>query len=236
MKSLTEIDATLAEFEKKFGLGARGAAQQSEAWFHMKLGVISASNAAKAVAKRDSEMRATYMAELIAQVCTGVIKEFSTKEMDWGKEQEDAARACYELATGEKITNVPFVFKDSTFRAGCSPDGFAGSRPTEIKCPWNSANYVKFLIADKLKPEWHWQTQFILWVTGADGMDMTHYDPRMKVKPIHIVPIEKDARAQAQIEEMIPAFISDMDTILAKIGVKFGSHWLRIAQKLKESA
>lgn len=235
MKSLIEIDANLEQFEKKFGFKVRGAAQQSEIWFQMKLGVLSASNAYKIVAKRDSETRNTYMCELIAQVCTGIIDEISAEALDWGKQHEDAARSYYEFSNNVTMTQLPFVFKDDGYRVGGSPDGMVSDvRGAEIKCPWNTANYIKFLVSDEIKSEWKWQNQFNMWVTGAEEWDFCQFDPRMKKKPMKTLTAIKDVEKHKVFEDLVPVFISDMDEMLAKIGVSFGSQWERIAKAQKD--
>lgn len=240
MKTLANINQTLQQFEKTYGLGAREAQQRSEAWFQMKLGVVSASRFSEAVAKKDSATRMTYMAELIGEVCTGVIEELDFKQTDWGTQHEDAARSAYEFSSGCKMTPLGFVFKDlkdKPFRAGCSPDGaIFPVRPCEIKCPWATENYIKFLLDGIQKPEWKWQNQGTIWVMDAEEMDVTHYDPRMKVSPHHTLLVKRDSEMQLKLDDMIPAFIEDMDKYLAEIGIKFGDHWVRIAANKEKGA
>lgn len=238
MKTLADIDQIMEAFENRHGLLVRGAEQLSEAWFQMRLGVITASNVSKAVAKKDSATRHTYMCELISEVCTGVVEEISFKQTEWGKENEKGARSSYEFATNQTITPVSFIYKDTNFREGCSPDGLILdlNRGTEIKCPWDSANYIKFLLEEEIKPEWRWQTQFCMRVTGAESWDMTMYDPRMKTQPLHTKTFERNEKMQTQFDETIPEFIQDMDLLLKKLGVEFGSHWARLAEKRKEQA
>lgn len=230
MKTLSEIQRLSAEFEKRFGFNISDAPQGTMPWFQAKLGVISASNASKVVAKVDSETRATYMAELIAQVCTGLHEEIRGAALDWGNQHEDAARSCYEFAANVEIQQVPFVFKDSSFREGCSPDGLVGKKGVEIKCPFNSVHYIKFLTGDAIKPEYQWQCQYTLRVMGADEWDFVQYDPRMKVSPLKILTVERDLKKQAQFDEMIPKFLEDMDKVLAQISVTFGDQWKRLAE------
>lgn len=236
MKSLASIYQNLEQFEKTFGLPVSQSLQGSEAWFKLKLGVISASNASKAVAKKDSETRNTYMCELVAQVCTGIMEEINSKYIDWGHQNEDAARSCYEFMTGQSITQVPFVFKDGTFREGCSPDGLVGLKGLEIKCPFNSVHHVKFVTDDKIKPEYVWQYQYTLRVMGADEWDFSSYDPRMKKTPIKILTVAKDEEKQKIMDDLIPAFIEDMDKMLAKVGISYGEQWTRIAVDKVEEA
>lgn len=234
MKTLDEINRTLEHFEKRFGFPVVGAQQKSEIWYQLKLGVISASNASKVVAKKDSDTRATYMAELVAQICTGLMKEIDSFALEWGNTHEDAARSYYEFLTGDSVHELPFVFKDLTFREGCSPDGFVNDRKgAEIKCPYNSVHYVKFLIDDKIKPEYEWQYQFTLRVVGAQEWDFVQYDPRMKLMPMKVTTVELDPKKQATLADAVPQFIHDMDQMLDKIGVKFGDQWLRIGKGIE---
>lgn len=226
MKTLVDVKSLLSDFENKYKFPVVEAQQGSEVWFKLKLGVVSASNAHKAVAKRDSETRLTYMSELVAQVCTGIIEEVNSKHMDWGHLHEDAARSCYEFESGSKVTELPFVFKDNLFREGCSPDGFVSTtKGVEIKCPYNSAHFIKFFTDDKVKPEYQWQCQFTLRVLGADEWDFTNYDPRMRKGQIKTLTIKRDAEKQQVFDDFIPLFIEDMDKMLSKIGIKFGEQW-----------
>lgn len=231
MKTLADIQKSLELFGQKYGLHITDAPQGSEAWFNLKLGVISASNASRAVAKRDSDTRASYMAELIAQVCTGIAEEINSKYLDWGNQHEDAARSSYEFVTGHTVTEVPFAFKDDSFRTGCSPDGLVtDTKGVEIKCPYNSEHYVRFLLQEKIKPEYVWQYQFTLWVLDAGEWDFAQYDPRMKKSPLHFITVPRDEEKMKVFDEQIPLFIEDMDKLLKKAGFKFGEQWHRIGQ------
>lgn len=226
MKTLAEINQSLIQFSKTYGLPAHDAAQGTELWLKLKLGVISGSCASQVVAKKGSETRLTYLADLVSQVCTGVIEEMNFKQLEWGKQNEDAARSTYEFSTGKTLSQVPFVFKDETYREGCSPDALIESeRGLEIKCPWDTANYIKFLVTDKIKPEWDWQNQFNMRVTGAEEWDFVQYDPRMKRNAIKILTVKRDAEKQKILDDAVPEFIQDMDEMLAKVGIKFGDQW-----------
>lgn len=238
MSKLASYDKTLREFEKKFGLEVRSAKPNTERWLEMRLGVISASNASRAVSKKGSDTRNTYLCELVADVCTGVIEELNFKQTNWGKENEDAARSAFEFSTGQRMIPVTFVFKNTKFRIGCSPDGVIvpDEKPSEIKAPWDSTNYVNFLLNGVQKPEWKWQNQFTMWVMDADEMDVTHFDPRMKAKPIHTITVKKDNDMRKKLEDSIPELILDMDDMLKKVGVKFGEQWTRLAQKGRHDA
>lgn len=232
MKTPPYVNALLDIFADQYGIDIANAQQGSTAWYQLKLGVISASNASKAVAKKDSETRASYMAELGAQVATGLMEEINSRHLDWGNDHEDAARAMYEFTTGNKVVELPFVFKDSSFRAGCSPDGIVSeSKGMEIKCPSNSANYMKFLTDDKIKSEYVWQAQFTLWVMDADQWDFVQYDPRFQRNPMKVLTLERDEEKMKTLDDAIPQFISDMDRMLGRAGFEFGQHWARLTEQ-----
>lgn len=233
MITLKQIENQVKTFQDQFGTDIIAAPQGSAAWLQTRLGVITASEVSKAVAKFGSETRNTYMCQLVAEVASGVIEDINTKYMDWGKMHEAAARSKYEFEHDVEIETVGFIFKDETFREGASVDGVIRpqKRIVEIKCPYNSTNYIKFLVEDKIKAEYQWQYQYQMRVTGAEVADFVQYDPRMTVKPIKVLTVERDPEYQKKFDELIPQFISDMDTMLEMIGVKYGSQWKRLNNK-----
>lgn len=234
MKSLEEINSLLTKFKGQYGIDALNAQQGSAEWFQVKLGVPSASNAHKIVAKVGTATRETYMSELVAQVATGIMPELNgLSALEWGKDNEDGARSSYEFATGDTAIEVPFVFKDDTFRVGMSPDFLIEGKPksAEIKCPFNSANYVQFLCMDKIKSEWDWQCNYQMWTLESDELDFCQFDPRMKKNPIKIMTVEKDLKKQKTLDDAVPQFIADLDKMLAKAGFVWGEQWERIKKE-----
>ena len=234
MKSLKDVSRLYDAFEKKFGIAIADAQQGSTMWQILKLGVISASNVNKAVAKAGSETRNTYLAELCAQICTGTFDELNSKYLEWGNFHEDAARSYYEFSTGNEVKQLPFVFKDDSFRMGCSPDGIVNeTKGVEIKCPFNAVHFVKFLVEDKIKSEYVWQYQYSLWVMDATHWDFVQYHPSMKKNPMKILTVEKDEKIFKIFDELIPKFIEDLDKMLAKAGFRFGEQWERLNNEAK---
>lgn len=237
MKSREEINLLNKIFFEKFGLDLSKSIGNTPTWFASKLGVVSASNAAKAVAGKNTAARSTYLAELVGQVATGLHAEINTAAMDWGHQYEDAARAEYEFTTGNKVEEVGFIFKDEDFRVGVSLDGLIENqnKSIEIKCPYNTKNYIDFLINGYTKKEYQWQKQFHLWVMDFEEGDFCQYDPRMPTKKLHIVNVKKDNEYFDAFEEKIPILIKDMDEMLASIGIEFGQQWKNIAPLINES-
>lgn len=231
MKTLNNLEQQVKSFQDKFGVDIIKAEQGSLAWLQTRLGVITASEVHKAVAKLGTETRNTYMCQLVSEVATGFVEEINSKYLDWGKMHEAAARASYEFQNDCEIENVGFIFKDDSFREGASLDGFikGSNKIIEIKCPYNPTNYIKFVVEDKIKAEYMWQYQFQMRVTGADIADFAQFDPRMNVTPFKAITVERDPEYQKKFDEMIPQFISDMDTMLEMVGISFGDQWRRLA-------
>lgn len=216
-----------------FGFNPAEIQQGSPDWLMLKLGVLSASNADKIVAKRDSAGRATYMASLISQICSCVIpEEMNFKAMEHGKLYEPAARDALGVALGFiEIKELPFMFMDESMRAGVSPDGVYGNTIVEIKCPHNGENFIKFAAFDDNKKEWRWQAQFQLFAGKAEQHIFCQYDQRMALcNNLHYVETDRIDADQKTLEDAVPQFIADLDAALLKLGVEFGAHWKYLKQ------
>lgn len=225
MKTKQQIQNLTDIFKEKHNIDLGQCVQGSEMWHIARLGVMTASNASKIVAKKDSETRLTYMSDLVAQIATKTYEEINSKYLDWGNNNEAAARSSYSFYSGLDIEELPFVFLDEKFRVGCSPDGIIENRGVEIKCPYNAANYIKFLCEDKIKPDYQWQVQFSMYVLGCDEYDFCQFHPNMKKKPIKIISVKKDEEKQKTLADAIPQFIDDMDLMLKKVGIEYGDQW-----------
>lgn len=211
--------------------------QGSKEWLIMRLGVISASNADKVVAKRDSEGRKTYMASLISQICTCTLPESGTfKQTEHGHEYEPKARDALSVALGfVDIHELPFMYADSSMRYGISPDGVFDNTVCEIKAPYNGENFFKFACFNGNKSSWRWQAQFQIFSSQAERHIFAQYDPRAVLcQNLHYIETERDEKDQATLKDAIPQFIHDMDSALRSLGVEFGEHWKYI-KTMKEA-
>lgn len=211
-----------------FGFNPAAVNQGTPDWLMLKLGVLSASNADKIVAKRDSVGRATYMASLISQICSCVIpEEMNFRAMEHGKLYEPIARDALSVALGfVEIKELPFMFMDDSLRVGVSPDGVFDKTIVEIKCPHNGENFIKFSAFDDNKKEWRWQAQFQLFAGKADEHIFCQYEPRMVLcNNLHYIKTELIEADQKTLSDAVPQFAADLDAALNKLGVTFGDHW-----------
>ena len=151
-------------------------AQKSEAWYSIRNGKITASNADRLLTPAK---RKTYAIDLLAEQKSEYIPEgFTSLAMSWGIENEDNAIAWYELETGNVVEKVGFCLHNDYDLIGCSPDGFSGSEGLiEIKCP-NSKAHIEYRL-EGIPKDYFAQVQFQMMVTGRKWCDFVSFDPRM---------------------------------------------------------
>lgn len=229
MKSIDEINGLYRKFEERYGHKIEGAQQGQETWFLLKLGVLSASNIHKIVPGKNGrykQARLTYMHELCGQVCTGQHKDVGSAAMDWGNTNEDAARATFEMINETTLKELPFIFKDETFREGASPDAVdEWGSGVEIKNPYATENHIAFAASDIIKPEYQWQLQYTMRVCDTDTWHFCSFDPRMRKNPLAAKLVKREEEMQKVLDDEVPKFIKEMDDMLKVLGFKFGEQW-----------
>lgn len=160
------------------------AEQRSEAWYAARAGLLTGSRAADAMARiktGEAAARRDYRLQLTVERITGLPMEggFITPEMQRGMDLEPAARARYEIDSGNLVRQTGFVVGDNPY-TGCSLDGdvdeFAGI--VEFKCP-KSTTHVRYLEARSLPSDYRLQVTHNLWVTGAQWCDFCSFDDRL---------------------------------------------------------
>lgn len=211
----------------KFGFDGGEVEQGTEQWHKMRSGVITASRVHDIIKKGRtkgsySAARQSYMNELIAQVCTGLLPdEMTAKQVMWGKENEPKAIDLYDAFDDKDISQISFIYGHN-MRCGVSPDALVGDNGgLEIKCPWTTSQYIDQILGGEPKPEYLTQMQYSMWLTGREFWDFANYDPRMKKKNLHVVRHEPDLELFKVFDDEIPKFIEDMDKALNSIGFTF---------------
>lgn len=212
MSLLSEIQAVVSE-------------QGSDGWNQARVGRFTASEMYRLMteprtkeakeAGKLSEGAMTYVSEKVAETLTGQPKsEAYAYPLVYGKDLEPQAIEYFVKKTGfmyEPATFVPFGD-----HAGGSPDGYINDFDgLEIKCPFNSANMVDYLmLTDQwdLKrdhPNHYWQCMSNLLFTEKEQWHFVAYDPRMteeKHRMVHILvkPISEDfERITAKIAKAV---------------------------------
>jgi hypothetical protein len=201
--------------------------QRSEDWYAARLGKATASRFKDAIAtkkqtekqKKDNlpgdpmQAQLDYLTELVVERLTQQpVQRYATAAMQWGTEQEPAARAAYEQRTGVAVEETGFVAHD-TLLAGCSPDGLVDwDGLVEIKCPWNTAVHIETLL-NGMPDEHIPQVQGQMWITGRQWCDFVSYDPRMPAElQLHVQRINRDPAYVADLERRVTEFLAEVGT------------------------
>ena len=191
-----------------------GVVQGTDDWFAARLGKATASKVADIVARTKSgyaASRANYMAQLVAERLTGMVAEsYTNAAMQWGTQQEPAARSAYEFYVGADVTEVGFVQNPTISMSGASPDGFVGDDGlVEIKCP-NTATHIDTLLGKSIDGKYITQMQWQMACTGRQWCDFASYDPRMpETMSLFVTRIERDNGRIEELEHEVRAFLTE---------------------------
>ena len=190
--------------------------QGSPEWFAARLGKVTASNFADAIAGGQGIVRKKLMIKLIAERMTGLPAEsYSNKAMEHGTATEQEAREYYEALNGVSVRQVGFIERDED--TGASPDGLVGDDGTlEIKCPFPTT-HIKYILADKMPADHVKQVQGGLWVAERKWCDFMSYDPRVRQRPSFIARVYRDEDDIKELHIKITMFITDMQKLMERL-------------------
>lgn len=157
-----------------------GIEQGTNEWLALRFGWVTASKFKDVMAKGQGKTRKSYMYQLAAEAITGEREEsFSNSYMEWGTENEPAARAMYELESGNEVNEVAFIKLNDDVKIGCSPDGLINDDGmVEFKCPKTTTQIETFL-SGKMPTTHKAQVQGQLWVAERQWCDFVSFDPRI---------------------------------------------------------
>lgn len=191
--------------------------QQSEEWFLAKLGIPSASNFSKILAKGQGKTRKAYMMKLLAEIETGIPQEsYQNSSMERGVETEAQAREYYKGYKKVEVEQVGFIKRNGL---GCSPDGLIGDDGLlEIKCP-DSSTHLEYVLADKMVSVYIPQVQGQLLVTGREWCDFVSFDPRVQKRPFWCIRVERDNKKLKEIKDACSDFIKELNELIEKISI-----------------
>jgi putative phage-type endonuclease len=188
--------------------------QRTPEWFAKRLGLVTASRIADVMAKvktGTAASRSGYMTQLVTERLTRQPTEgYQSAAMEWGIEQEGAARAAYEARTGVLVDEVDFV-RHPILEAGASPDGLVGEDGCiEIKCP-NTATMLEYIEDRSVPRKYLLQIQWQLACTGRNWCDFVAYDPRL---PEHlqllVIRVPRDEEVIEQIAAEVGRFVTEL--------------------------
>jgi putative phage-type endonuclease len=170
---------------------------EKAAWLSQRCGKLTASRMADAMdltAKgADSAKRRALKVELLAERLTGdTVPHFVNSFMQWGLEQEPAAKAAYELASGQMILPCGFYDHPQIADFGATPDGLIPQGVIEFKCP-QTTTHIGWILAGGVPEQHRPQILAQLACTGRTRAVFVSFDPRIK-----------DERKRLFIAEWVP--------------------------------
>lgn len=190
--------------------------QRTDEWWQARLGKVTASRIADAVAKTKSGWgagRANYMAELVAERLTGVSANgYTNAAMQWGIDTEPEARSAYQFYRDADVVEVGFIDHPNIDMAGASPDGLVGDEGiVEIKCP-QTATHIDTLLGTPIADKYIKQMQWQMACCERQWTDFVSYDPRMPEDlKLHVERVHRDDDLIAQLEADIRTFLGELD-------------------------
>lgn len=200
--------------------------QGTDAWRRERLGCLTASRIADAVAKTKTgygASRANLMAQLIVERLTGEPSDsYTSPAMSWGVEKEPEARAAYEFYQDVTVDPVGFVPHSKLPMCGASPDGLVGADGlVEIKCP-NSATHIETLLGSSVPGKYVLQMQWQMAVTDRVWCDFVSFDPRLPAPMnIFIRRVRRDNGKIAELTGEAQAFLAELDEKLAALRARY---------------
>lgn len=191
--------------------------QRTYEWAEKRRGLFTASQIHKLMGARGLGLTGeTYILEKVTEALGVYLPEIKTAAMEYGTNLEPVAKQYYEMAFGCEILEQPFLIADWCDQAGASPDGkIKGTKKgLEIKCPFNPVNHTKNLMIKsaedlkKISPEYYWQTQMEMAVSGFESLDFVSFHPEFtglnRMMAIELHPVEADIILLTQrIEEAV---------------------------------
>jgi len=201
--------------------------QRSEAWYKLKVGVFSASEAHKLIwASKITEGAMTYIETKVSELYVGDLQQVDSKAMEWGRLYEPVAKEFYQKAKGVKISEVAFIINDKYENCGVSPDGVNEfiKKGFEIKCPANPVNHLKLIKCNcasdlkKTKKEYYWQIVKSLLVSEFDTWDFISFHPDfLKVNDLRMWTFEITKEEVAKDIELLKKHLAEANIYRADL-------------------
>lgn len=167
--------------------------QRSPEWFDIRKGKFTASEIHRLMgAKGLGKTGESYIWEKVAEELGATMPQVTTYAMTRGTEMEPYAKEYYSRAFNASVSPAEFIIAPWCNEAGASPDGIVTdwenpgeSKLIEIKCPMNPTNHLIYFtiksVADfkREKPEYYWQLQLQMAVTGINQCDFVSFYPEI---------------------------------------------------------
>lgn len=196
--------------------------QGSPEWLMARVGKVTASRFSDVMNFRkdgkESAKRYDYRMELVVERLTGQPSEHYVSEyMEWGTEQEAAARMAYEAHTGYLVIVPGFINHPTIPMCGGSPDGLVDDDGmVEFKAP-ASVTHIETILAATC--EHIPQVQGNLSCSPERAWcDFVSYDPRLpKHLRLYVQRVARDVEIIKRLDAGVTLFQSELDALMERL-------------------
>jgi hypothetical protein len=192
--------------------------QQDGNWWNDRLGKLTGSRMAAAMnflkSGKESSERENLRYEVVAERITNTFADkYMTADMQWGVDQEAAAKEAFETVTGLVVRDVGFIDHPSIPNCGVSPDGFVSDGCLiEVKCP-KTKTHMKYVANQVIPTEYKPQMLLQSACTGKDVWFVS-YDPRMgEGRNLFIKKYTPTPEEIAEVEAAAEKFLAECDAL-----------------------
>jgi predicted phage-related endonuclease len=212
--------------------------QHSAAWLKAREGRICASRIKDVISYlkngKESQKRADYRMELIAERLTGLaVEHYVSPAMDWGSQYEPMARAAYEMTLPEDVTveEVGFAVHDDMDFTGAAVDSIVGDDGiAEYKCP-TTTTHLEWMMEGKVPAEHEPQCTWGMEIWGRKYADFVSFDPRLPEDlRIFVVRLDYDPERAKYLREEVIKFNAEIEESIGRLRGKS-----TLNDKLRES-
>jgi hypothetical protein len=134
--------------------------------------------------------------------------------MQWGLDQEQAAKDAFEAATGELLLPAGFVEHPHIEHFGATPDSLLEEGGiAEFKCP-TTATHLDYLLAGKVPSEYRPQMIAQMLCTRRRYGVFVSFDPRLPPKQqLFVRRFDPAPEEFAEVESAAVKFLAELDAM-----------------------
>jgi len=236
-QSILNSGADLSGFDKSAPI--KTAEEIRRDWLLERIGKFTASQFYKlttAPTKKELPVGAiTFTGEKVVELLTEFLDDrFVSKDMQWGIDHELEAIEEFKKRTGLKVyaTGTEQELLKQSNAVGGTPDGLINKDSgIEVKCPKSTTHFKYLNIAnqEELKevcPDYYWQIQGLLQITGRKIWYFISYDPRFKNEKqrLHFIKVKPNKEDQKFLAERLALAVFYRDYLLEKVNMNFSEH------------
>ena len=194
------------------------------AWLASRCGDLTGSRTASAMKflanGKESLERYALKVEILAERLTGdTVPHFVSAPMRWGLEQEPAAKAAFEIASGQMLMPCSYIKHPLIEHFGATPDALIRrDAVAEFKCP-NTTTHLSWILAGGVPAQHKPQILAQLACTQRQRAVFVSFDPRIKDerRQLFIVEWTPEKSEIEAVEDAARKFLAEVEEMFIQI-------------------